>query len=75
MEPDSEEMRRSLEDGGRWAEVCREWVMKGGEMEEVVLVGGWLVRTGMERGEKRRTYYIFTSSSHFGPVLKSSVAK
>jgi hypothetical protein len=35
MEPDSEEMRRTLEPRVRRLALKRDWTMKGGEMEDV----------------------------------------
>jgi hypothetical protein len=51
----------------------REWIRNGGAMEEVVLVA---VREVMSlTAREMETHYILTSSSHFGPVFQSSVAK
>lgn len=49
MEPASEEMSRIFEVGGRREEVWREWIMKGGEMEDVAgkkRLVGWLFGLG-----------------------------
>lgn len=72
MEPDSEDTRRIFEPLWRWWEVKRECTMKGGEMEDVAgAISSWpACGLGV-----LHLLYIFTSSSHFGPSLKSSVAK
>lgn len=62
----------------------RDWTTKGGEMEDVagdfcqsrffgITVRGMGEEGGFVRGGDE--LYILISSSHFGPVLNSSVAK
>ena len=51
--------------------------MKGGEMEDVAGRGRGVSLIWERGGEGREgdELYVFTSTSQFGPVLKSSVAK
>lgn len=78
IEPDSEEIRRILEPFVMFLARNRDWTMKGGEMADVarrynVSPPGCEIRH--DEDAVKYLLYIFTCSSHFGPLTKSSVAK